>query len=255
MTIGKEPVSMEIGTHIKELLKNLGLPMVADYFALTGRPLLALACNAVTGGWTTVDAVAQKRLNDFVLLLKEGRITPADVQTEDFRSALERTYDYWMSERLGQKRKAIRRIFLGFVSSGDRSRFRIERMYRILDSLELDDITALGRINQLLVVPQMQNRIAEYEKMRAHYEAEGKSFEAYLEGQAQKGFGFNRDLANKIVSGLIEQMDNLERAGIIKVHQESTTYNGKPSLIYRLTPFGFQFCQFIESDVAEEVRQ
>lgn len=249
MTSKPSLVVKKAKAHASALSRNMLEPIVSDLLVLSGRPFLGLACKAVTGAWGYLEEMAKQDLYEFVELLRAGNVTDEDVRTKDFRVGMELTYDQWMKARKESKRKIVRNIFLGFAGTHDRSSFRIERMYQALDLLEEDDIILLKRLKELVINPQLQQRIEEYEKMKAHYEGEGKTLEQYLGGQGRKGYGFKQDGYNKVVEGLLEQMDNVERAGIIKTTRaNSTTYDGQQDITYRVTPFGVQFCEFIEED-------
>lgn len=135
-------------------------PSMGMLLGMTGHPLLGVAWLVAFGAFSYVSTDSTNKLDKFVGLLKEGNFKEEDVQTEGFCEGLNVLFEAFMKARNEIKTNIIRRILLGFSSTGDRQRFHLERLCFCTNSISLETLYFLLFLKEE-VVPQLKQEFEE----------------------------------------------------------------------------------------------
>jgi hypothetical protein len=128
--------------------------------ALSTTPALAIVWGAIKGG---VNAIRKKRAEVF-LNFAVSNINIEMFNNDQFVDGFSLTFEEYIKQRNEKKRKCIENIFLGFVDSKFDDNFEIERMYDLLNKINLSHAKLLKDIQSVGV-----NGLEIYEDKKGEY--------------------------------------------------------------------------------------
>lgn len=128
--------------------------------ALSTTPALAIVWGAIKGG---VNALRKKRAEVF-LNFAVNNINIEMFNNEQFIDGFSLTFEEYLKQRNEKKRKCIEKIFLGFIKSEFNDNFEIERMYDLLNKIDLSHVKLLKEIQSIGV-----NGLGIYEDKSGRY--------------------------------------------------------------------------------------
>ena len=113
--------------------------------ALSTTPALAIVWGAIKGG---VNALRKKRAEVF-LNFAVNNVNIEMFNNEQFIDGFSLTFEEYLKQRNEKKRKCIENIFLGFIDSEFDDNFEIERMYDLLNKIDLSHVKLLKDIQSI----------------------------------------------------------------------------------------------------------
>ena len=124
----------QIAINATEIIVLPSLPLKAQALYVVCKSLFSAAID-----------LRKDRAEDFLRTIGENaeKFTDEVLENEQVQDAFIHCFEEFIRERNEGKRKAIKRIFLGFVASNDKASFQIEKMTAILKLLSLEDLKIL----------------------------------------------------------------------------------------------------------------
>jgi hypothetical protein len=111
----------------------------------------------------------EQRALEWVEMVRDNPVIFGEeiLESENFQDAFVYSFEKYISERNEEKRKLIKKVFLGYSSSEDMEQFEIERFYSAISSISLSTISYLDMLGR--IIPQYfdaEKNIFEEEKYR-----------------------------------------------------------------------------------------
>lgn len=139
-----------------------------------GAPLLAIAWGLSKGLYGAGVQLRQDRAVEFVEMIRDnpGIFTKQLLQTEEFQDAFVYVFQKYLSERVAEKRKTIKRIFCGFCEEENKQDFKLERFLNTLEQLSADDIEVLKIFSDGMVHKWIENQFPDMPQTKVKEMAE-----------------------------------------------------------------------------------
>lgn len=159
-----EEIKSDALARADNLLNAWANPAMGMLLGINGHPLLGVAWLAAFGAFTYTSTALTNKLDKFVELLKAGNFAEKDIYTEGFCEGLNVLFEAFMKARNEVKINIIRRILLGFSSTGDRQRFHLERLCFCANSISLETLQFLVFLKEEVVPKLRQEFEGEWSK-------------------------------------------------------------------------------------------
>ena len=219
--------------------KNYVVPAID--FLISFNPDWFIPWMIIRGSFAFVLDYQQERINMFAegLIEKKDLFPKELLKTEEFRNAFVVTYEAYSIQRNAEKRKLIQKIFYGYASDEDKSKFQLERLYRMVELISLESIEFLGFVSKNVWL-SLKDDVESGESLNQNLsEVLGKFFDDRTN---------QTDYENYFIDAQ-EHLSELTALGILRNKgTKSVTYNGEGKAILGFTKFGASVMKFLIGD-------
>ncbi len=221
----------------------------------------------VKGGKEAISSVAYARTEELLKFFEDNASTLFNkelLQDEHFVTGLGITYEKFVRQRLQEKRKLYKQIFLNFAEQSNKEEFELERMYSVLESISIGAVRFISLLQEQAMPQQKEvlerspyNRNDEYWAGMPRMQKEhpiSKFLKNYKDMNVSLG---KNDLPEEVQQVLKFEDDYVaELVGLSILRYipqekiETATRVGKTEFKFRMdysfTVFGLEFIKYIE---------
>ncbi len=155
----------------KIILKNVAVATADSIVAAIdnsmygGAPVFGIAWGLSKGLYGAGIQIRQDRAIEFVEMIRDNpKIFTRDIlSSEEFQDGFVHTFQKYLSERIKEKRKIIKNIFLGFSKEENKDSFKLERYLNTLEQLSIEDIEVIKTFSDKTVDQWYKDQFPEME--------------------------------------------------------------------------------------------